>query len=231
MMNRQDFIASLRKELSKLPPEEIADATEFYEEYFDEVLENLDVSGLTEEEAEAKRAKAEAELILEMGTPKSCANQIKAEYATKILEGTDTSAASGSKPSVSNKLSAVWWIIIGIISAPVSTPVAIGLIGLVFGIVTGLLGLITGLFCGIVALFIGSIAAIAFGISSASISVPSAVMLAGFGLMGIALSAAAMVGAVLLVKEIILALVRFGKDLNEKHKMKKFEKISKGGES
>ena len=41
-MNRQDFIASLRKELSKLPPEEIADATEFYEEYFDEVLENLD---------------------------------------------------------------------------------------------------------------------------------------------------------------------------------------------
>ena len=102
------------------------------------------MSGLTDEEAEAKKAKAEAELIQEMGSPKSCANQIKAEYASKILEGTDTATTSGSKPSVGNKLSAVWWVIIGICTAPVSIPVAIGLIGLVFGILTGLFCLISG---------------------------------------------------------------------------------------
>ena len=64
-MNRQEFMGTLRCELSKLPPEEIADATEFYEEYFDEVLENTDTEGLNEEEANAKRDKAEAELIQE----------------------------------------------------------------------------------------------------------------------------------------------------------------------
>lgn len=230
-MNRQDFIASLRKELSKLPPEEIADATEFYEEYFDEVLENLDVSGLTDEEAEAKRSKAEAELIQEMGTPKSCANQIKAEYASKILDGTDAASSSGAKPSVGSKLSAVWWVIIGICTAPVSIPVAIGLIGLVFGILTGLLGLVSGLFCAIIALFVGSITAVGFGIASVTTSLPAAIMVIGGGLMGIALSAAAIVGAVLLVKEIVLALVRFGKSLNEKRRMKKFEKLQRGGEA
>lgn len=230
-MTRQDFIAALRKELSKLPPEEIADATEFYEEYFDEVLDNLDVAGLTEEEAEAKRAKAEAELIQEMGSPKSCANQIKADYASKILDGSDASSASGSNPSVGNKLSAIWWVIIGICTAPVSIPALIGLVGMVFGIVTGVIGLITGLFCGVIALFIASIAVIGVGITSVPISVPSAIMMVGAGLMGIALSAAGIVGAVLLVKEIILALVRLGKDLNEKHRMKKFEKIQKGGEA
>ena len=230
IMNRQDFIASLRKELSKLPPEEIADATEFYEEYFDEVLEKLDVEGLTDEEAEAKRSKAEAELIEEMGSPKSCANQIKAEYASKILEGTDKGTASGSKPSVGNKISAVWWIIIGICTAPVSIPVLIGLIGMVCGIVTGLLGLIAGLFTGIIAAFIASIVCFFFGISNLAVSVPAAIMLIGIGLMGAALSAAAMVGAVLVVKEIVLALVHFGTELNEKRKMKKFEKLQKGGE-
>lgn len=231
MMNRQDFIASLRKELSKLPPEEIADATEFYEEYFDEVLDNIDVEGLSEDEAEGKRAKAEAELIQEIGSPKSCANQIKAEYASKILEGSDAGSASGQKPSVGHKLSAVWWVIIGICSAPVSIPVAIGLVGLVVGIVTGLFGIIAALFCGIITVFVGSIAAMLFGITSAGISLSSAVMMIGGGLMGIALSAAAMAGAVLLVKEIVLALVRFGRDLNEKRKMKKYEKIAKGGEA
>ena len=39
-MTRQEFIVTLREGLRKLPPEEIVAATEFYEEYFDEVLES-----------------------------------------------------------------------------------------------------------------------------------------------------------------------------------------------
>ena len=38
-MTRQEFIVTLREGIRKLPPEEIVAATEFYEEYFDEVLE------------------------------------------------------------------------------------------------------------------------------------------------------------------------------------------------
>ena len=228
-MNRQDFIASLRRELSKLPPEEIADATEFYEEYFDEVLENLDVEGLTDEEAQAKRSKKEAELVQEIGSPKSIANQIKAEYASKILEGSET--PQGKAPSVGHKLSAIWWVIIGICSAPVSIPVAIGLICVVFGILTGLVGLIFGIFAMIAGLIVGSISALAVGITSLSISPAAGCMCIGGGLMGIALAAAGLVGAVLVIKEIVLALARYFTKLNEQRKMKKLEKMTRGGET
>lgn len=227
-MNRQDFIASLRRELSKLPPEEIADATEFYEEYFDEVLDNLDTSGMTEDEAQGAIAKREAELVQELGSPKAIAKQIKAEYASKILEGSDT--AAGTKPTVGHKLSAVWWVIIGICSAPVSIPAAIGLICVACGILTGMIGLIFGIFGAIAGLIIGSIAGIAMGISSLSISPATGALFIGLGLMGLALAAAGLVGAVLIIKEIVLALARWFTSLNEKRKMKKFEKLSKGGE-
>lgn len=227
-MNRQDFMASLRKELAKLPPEEIADATEFYEEYFDEVMDSMDLTGLTEEEAAAARAKKEAELVNEIGSPKAVANQIKAEYASKILEGTGTDPAS--KPSVKHKLSAIWWVIIGICSAPVSIPVAIGIVCLAFGILTGMAALIFGIFTAIAALAAGSIGGIAIGISSLSISASTGVMFIGLGLMGIALAAAGIAGAVLIIKEIVLSLARWFTRLNEKRKMKKLEKMTMGGE-
>lgn len=228
IMNRQEFMGTLRSELSKLPPEEIADATEFYEEYFDEVLENTDTEGLTEEEANAKRAKAEAELIQEIGSPKTIAKQIKAEYASKLLEG---NTESGKTPSVGHKLSAVWWIIIGICSAPVSIPVAIGIVCLACGILTGLVGLIFGIFAMIAGLFVASVSSFAVGISSLSISIPAGAMFMGFGLMGLALAAAGLVGAILIIKEIVLALARYFTKLNEKRKMKKLEKMSRGGET
>ena len=228
MMNRQDFMIALRGELAKLPPEEITDATEFYEEYFDEVMDSLDLSGMTEEEAAAERAKAEAEAVQQLGSPKAIANQIKAEYASKILEGNED--ASGKKPSVGHKLSAVWWIIIGICSAPVSIPVAIGLVCVVCGILTGMVGLIFGIFAAIAGLIIGSFTAMAVGISSLSISPAAGAMFIGGGLMGIALAAAGLVGAVLIIKEIVLALVHYFTKLNEKRKIKKLEKLSRGGE-
>ena len=228
MMNRQEFMGTLRRELSKLPPEEIADATEFYEEYFDETLDGLDLEGLTEEEASAEKAKKEAELINEIGSPKAIARQIRAEYASKILEGNDTALAE--KPTVGHKLSAVWWVIIGICSAPVSIPVAIGLAALVFGIVVGMFGIIAGLFLAVVEGFIASLVSIGFGISSIPISVPAGVMCIGAGLMGLSLSAAAAVGAVLLIKAIVVALAGYFTKLNEKRKLKKFSKMANGGE-
>ena len=39
-MNREVFIDELRKELSKLPEEEVEAAVEYYEEYFDEAGED-----------------------------------------------------------------------------------------------------------------------------------------------------------------------------------------------
>ena len=108
---------------------------------------------------------------------------------------------------------------------------AIGLVCAVCGILTGMVGLIFGIFSAIAALALGSVAGIAIGISSLSISPATGALFIGLGLMGLALAAAGLVGAILIIKEIVLALARTFTKLNEKRKMKKFEKLSaKGGE-
>jgi hypothetical protein len=83
----------------------------------------------------------------------------------------------------------------------------------------------------IAGLFVASVSSFAVGISSLSISIPAGAMFMGFGLMGLALAAAGLVGAILIIKEIVLALARYFTKLNEKRKMKKLEKISRGGET
>lgn len=40
-MNRREFLEELRKNLSKLPADEVDAAVEFYEEYFDELSMNV----------------------------------------------------------------------------------------------------------------------------------------------------------------------------------------------
>jgi membrane protein YqaA with SNARE-associated domain len=47
----------------------------------------------------------------------------------------------------------------------------------------------------------------------------------------VALAAAGLVGAVLVIKEIVLALARYFTKLNEQRKMKKLEKMTRGGET
>ena len=86
-MTRSEFINNLRKELRKLPPEEIVAATEFFNEYFDDALESVNTDGLTEKKAEELIEKKEEELVRELGSPKTAAKQIKADYASRILEG------------------------------------------------------------------------------------------------------------------------------------------------
>ena len=64
-MRRNEFLDELRKNLSKLPKEEIDAAVEFYEEYFNEALDHCD--------SEAERDKLEEMLIAEAGSPQQVA--------------------------------------------------------------------------------------------------------------------------------------------------------------
>ena len=82
-MNKQEFILALREELAKLPPEEIVDATEYFEECFAEATDGLD---------DEARIAEEERLAAEFGSPKRIAAQIKADYAAKILDSDETAA-------------------------------------------------------------------------------------------------------------------------------------------
>lgn len=226
-MTRQEFILALRKELRKLPPEEIVEATQYYEEYFDDVLEALPVDGLTEEEARRLQEKTEADLIGELGSPKSIAAQIKSDYAARILEGDET--VSGGKPAVS-KLSAVWWVIIGICSAPVSIPLAIAIGCLAFAIITGALSIMIGIYSGIIGGAAGGIGLVIAGIAAVGTAASTGIMFIGGGLIAMACSAAAGVGAFIGTRELIRWIARQARNLNERRKRNRVRKM-KGGAS
>ena len=208
-MYREEFILKLRKELSKLPPEEIVEATEYFEEIFAEATEGL---GEEERLAEEKR------LVEEFGNPKKIAAQVKADYAARLLDG-DESVIDG-KPGAKKKLSAVWWVIIGICSAPVSIPIAIGIICLIIGIACGIIEI----YAAIVACGVAAIAAVVLGFVFLTSSAASGIMTIGIGIALLALTAAAAVGAYIGTKAMIRAIARKIRQANEKRKHNKLAK-------
>lgn len=201
-MNRQEFMQALRNELSQLPAEETDAAVEYFEECFDEATDGLDAERAAEEE---KR------LTEEFGSPKRIASQIRAEYAARLLDG-DKSATVRDQGKT-NKLSAVWWVIIGICSAPIAVPIAIVIFAMIAVVVA----------C-IIAGIIGGGAAIVAGLFQiGSITGAAAIMVAGIGMMMFSVSLAAAYGA-------IVGIIALGKTLTERSKRRKAEAERKEAE-
>ena len=213
-MNREEFILTLRKELSKLPPEEIVEATQYFEEIFIDATEGL------EEEA---RLAEEQRLVEEFGNPKKIAAQIRADYAARLLDGDET--ILDKKPGAKKKLSALWWVIIGICSAPVSIPIVGCLICLAIGVICFMIGI----YAGIIGCGVGAIGAIVMGCIFLSSSVPSGVMTIGAGLVLLALSAAAAVGAFIGTKAMVKGIARTVREKNEQRRKKKLYRMGQDG--
>ena len=225
-MTRIEYIQTLRKELRKLPPEEIVAATEFFEEYFDEALDALDTEGLSQEAAQQLREETMARLIEEAGSPRTVARQIRAEYASRILEG--ESAPDGKKATVGSRISAIWWVIIGICSAPVSIPIAICIGCLAFGVILFVLSVMCGVYAGIIGIAAGAIGSLVLGCLAIPAAGSTAVMSLGTGLVLAAVSSAAGVGAFIGTRELIRWLARLARRVNEKRKMKKTRRMTGG---
>lgn len=200
-MTRQEFIVTLREGLRKLPPEEIVAATEFYEEYFDEVLESGE--------------KTEEEILDELGSPKRIAAQIRADYAARLLDGDET--LLGEKPTTKKKLSAAWWVIIGIVSAPVSIPLAICAFWVLFGAAC----VVVGLAVGIIGSAVAGLGCVVFGAVAMADAVSSGIMVTGIGLIVLAASVAAGAGLFIGVRAAVIAIAKAIRRGREKHRIRK----------
>ena len=193
-MTKEQFIASLRRELKKLPPEEVVSATEYYEEYFAEALDNPE---LTAEEMAAE----EARLIGEIGSPKAVAAQIKSEYASRVLSGDETTLKY--KPTVGNKISAIWWIILGVLAAPVGIPVAIALGAVVFSLWIVVFAVVISLYAGGIGILAGGLAALVLGIIAIVSSFSTGLMCIGGGLALVAMAVLLGLGLTLLIRKMV----------------------------
>jgi uncharacterized membrane protein len=204
-MTRQEFIVTLRDGIRKLPPEEIVAATEYFEEYFDEVLESGE--------------KTEEEIVSELGNPKKIAAQIRADYAARILDGDET--LLGEKPTVGKKISAVWWVIIGIVSAPVSIPIAICIALVAFSILAGCLA-------GVIGVGATGIGMLVFGCMVMSEAASSGIMILGGGLICLAAAVAAGGGVFIGTRAAVRKIAKAIRRRRENSKRSKLADMSAG---
>ncbi len=208
-MNRREFLEELRKNLSKLPADEVDAAVEFYEEYFDEALDECE----TDEEREAR----EKELIEEAGRPAAIAARIRGEYAARILED-DEETSGGSGPK--NRLSALWWIILGVCSAPVSLPVAAATIAVVVCLLAVVISLVICAYAALVGVGLTGLLALALAVVSMGSSAAAGAMFLGAALGGLAFTAAAGYGVIAGTRFLAKATGRFFAGLGNKRKNK-----------
>ncbi len=197
-MTKEQFITALRKELKKLPPEEIVEATNYYEEYFAEAGSD----GSTDEQ-----------LIEQIGSPKSVAAQIKSEYASRVLTGDETLQY---KPTVGHKISAVWWVLLGVLAVPVGIPLAIVLAAVIFAVGITLFCVIISLYAALVGILAGGIAALVGGFIAIGSAWTTALMGIGAGLFLGALAVLGGIGLTILVKKLVLVPVHIAQRSKER---------------
>lgn len=158
MMNRASFLKKLRGKLQRLPAHEIDAALAYYEEYFDEAGEEN-----------------EQRVIQQLGSPSHVASQIMADYALKDLEATSTST------STKKNMSAIWLIILAIISAPLSLPLLVVAIALIFSFGAVIFSFIIAIIATVLSIFFGGIVALISGFFILTQHWPTALLFMGVG--------------------------------------------------
>ncbi|MGE8034480.1 DUF1700 domain-containing protein [Lysinibacillus sp. NPDC093692] len=156
MMNRASFLKKLRGKLQRLPAHEIDIALAYYEEYFDEAGEEN-----------------EQKIIQQLGSPSHVASQIMADYALKDLETTST--------STKKNMSAIWIIILAILSAPLSLPLLAVAIALIFSFGAVVFSVIIAIIATVLSIFFGGIVALISGFFILTQHWPTAILFMGVG--------------------------------------------------
>ena len=155
-MNRASFLKKLRGKLHRLPAHEIDAALAYYEEYFDEAGEEN-----------------ELKVIHQLGSPSHVASQIMADYALKDLEATST--------STKKNMSAIWIIILAILSAPLSLPLLAVAIALIFSFGAVIFSVIIAIIATVLSIFFGGIVALISGFFILTQHWPTAILFMGVG--------------------------------------------------
>lgn len=139
-MNKEAFLKELTKRLRYIPAEDRQDAIEYYEGYISDM-------GLSEDE----------DVISRLGTPKEVAKNILGECTQKHIDKAE------EQKTVKSKATVVWLSILGILSLPVSLPLAIAAIAIVLSLAIAVLAVVFSLIVAAAGVAVGGVAAIFWG--------------------------------------------------------------------
>ena len=111
-MSKKEFIKELKDRLRRLPADEVDNAINYYEEYFDDAGEEN-----------------EDKTIESLGSPAAVASKIIGEYAINEVKE-PKEAKEGKKSS----LAPLWITILAICASPIALPLLIALVVIIFAV-------------------------------------------------------------------------------------------------
>lgn len=174
-MNRNEFLTEFKKRLSNLPSDEIIEATDYYEQYFDDAGEENELAVLDE-----------------LGSPANIASQIMADYAIRGAE---------RDQSVKGGLSAVWLVILAALASPIALPAALAVIAVALSLVVVLLAVIIAAWAAATGLMAGGGALAVVSIPVFFQSMATGLFSLGAGLVSAGVGAALLIATVKLSKK------------------------------
>jgi len=159
-MNRTDFLKQLKHSLSKLPEDEILDAMQYYEDYFDDIGQEN-----------------EKQALLNLGPPQKVAAQIKAESYINTANENPGSLRSG--------LSSIKLVTLAIFASPIAVPLAAAAVIVAVALLISLFAILASLLISGVALIAAGIVFVVCSIPTLFVHFFSAVVLLGSGMFGL----------------------------------------------
>ena len=174
-MNRIEFVGELKKRLRNLPFDEIKEAVDYYEEYFDEA-----------------GAENEQTALDELGSPSAIAAQIIASSAVK---------EDDSEKSAKKSWRSAWLVILALFASPIAVPLAVAVGAVAFALAVSLAAVLFSFFAAGVAMLAGGVAYIIFAILIIAQSVSTTLLLLGLGLVLLGLGGAVFIGTMALSKK------------------------------
>lgn len=233
-------------ELYKLPRHEIDDAIAYYNEYFEEagpdqeqaVIKELGTPSKIATQIKADYAVRQLESMESnrgnragnnAGSGTGTNSGYGAGNAYSAGDGYNTGTGSNKNEKAPGKLSAAWWVVIGIaggiFAAPVAIPVAFALAALLIALFIGTIALLIAALVTTIALIVLSIVAVIVGLTLLATSGPLALLVIGMGLMGISLMGLLTVGIVALTNLFFRFIARKHREGQVKRAQKKHEKL------
>ncbi|MFJ5764155.1 DUF1700 domain-containing protein [Lysinibacillus sp. NPDC093210] len=198
-MDKVSYLKKLRGKLRRLPAHELNAALVYYEEYFDEAgVEN------------------EQQVISQLGSPSVVASQIMADFALKDLDATPA--------STKKNMTAIWLIILAILSAPLSLPLLAVAVALIISVGAVIFSVVVAIVATVLSIFLGGVMALIAGFFVLTEHWPTAFLFMGIGLIVTGLGVLLFPAVARLIKKIGLVCVEVLASL-----FRKITKKRKGG--
>lgn len=162
-MTREEYMAKLQKYLRKLPKQDYEDAIEYFNEYFSD----------TDEEGQQK-------LMEELGTPKEAAADLMCNLLDRKLQEQDTDIEEKK-----SKKGIITLSVLAILSTPVTVPLFIALLAVLFAVAICVVCVIFSDFIAVFGVLLIGGKLLLRGLVSFPYSLSGALTVTGCGLFGI----------------------------------------------